>query len=59
MPPRMFVVAGPPGIGKSSILPVPSFGSSCFNADDRAAELIHGLYVGIPKHILPLTEAPV
>lgn len=51
MPPRMFVVAGPPGSGKSSVFPVASFGSSFFNADDRAAELNHGSYVGIPKHI--------
>src|SRR5215831_759849 len=51
MPPRMIVVAGPPGSGKSSIFPVSSFGVSCFNADDRAAELNQGSYVGIPKHI--------
>ncbi|HEU0142389.1 MAG TPA: hypothetical protein VFQ79_21890 [Bryobacteraceae bacterium] len=49
MPPRMIVVAGPPGSGKSSIFPVSSFGISCFNADDRAAELNHGSYVGIPS----------
>ena len=47
----MIVVAGPPGSGKSSIFPVASFGVSCFNADDRAAELNDGSYVGIPKHI--------
>lgn len=51
MPPRMIVVAGPPGSGKSSIFPVPSLGVSYFNADDRAAELNGGSYVGIPKHI--------
>src|SRR5512134_1162475 len=51
MPPRMIVVAGPPGSGKSSIFPVSSFGVPCFNADDRAAELNHGSYAGIPKHI--------
>jgi predicted ABC-type ATPase len=51
MPPRMIVVAGPPGSGKSSIFPVRSFGVACFNADDRAAELNHGSYIGIPKHI--------
>jgi predicted ABC-type ATPase len=49
MSPRMIVVAGPPGSGKSSIFPVSSFGVSCFNADDRAAELNSGSYVGIPK----------
>ena len=47
----MIVVAGPPGSGKSSIFPVSSFGVSCFNADDRAAELNRGSYIGIPKHI--------
>lgn len=51
MPPRMIVVAGPPGSGKSSIFPVSSLGVSYFNADDRAAELNGGSYVGIPKHI--------
>lgn len=51
MPPRMIVVAGPPGSGKSSIFPVSSFGVACFNADDRAAELNNGSYVGIPRHI--------
>jgi len=47
----MIVVAGPPGSGKSSIFPVSSFGVSCFNGDDRAAELNNGSYVGIPKRI--------
>ncbi len=51
MSPRMIVVAGPPGSGKSSIFPVSSFGVSCFNADDRAAELNGGSYVGIPKSV--------
>lgn len=51
MPPRMIVVAGPPGSGKSSIFPVSSLGVSYFNADDRAAELNGGSYVGIPKHL--------
>lgn len=51
MSPRMFVVAGPPGSGKSSIFPVSSFAVSCFNADDRAAELNGGSYVGIPKSV--------
>src|SRR6266571_2435062 len=49
MPPRMIVVAGPPGSGKSSLFPVSSFAVSYFNADDRAAELNGGSYVGIPK----------
>jgi predicted ABC-type ATPase len=51
MPARMIVVAGPPGGGKSSIFPVASFGAAYFNADDRAAELNGGSYIGIPKHI--------
>src|SRR5713226_8348561 len=51
MSPRMIVIAGPPGSGKSSIFPVSSFGFSYFNADDRAAELNGGSYVGIPRHV--------
>ncbi len=51
MSPRMIVVAGPPGSGKSSIFPVSSFGFSSFNADDRAAELNGASYVHIPKQI--------
>ena len=51
MIPRMIVVAGPPGSGKSTLYPVSSFGVSCFNADDRAAELNGGSYVGISKEI--------
>jgi len=42
--PRMVVVAGPPGSGKSTILPVAGFGEDCFNADDRAASLNGGSY---------------
>src|SRR5438067_12834479 len=48
MPPRMIVVAGPPGSGKSSIFPLAKFGTKYFNTDDRAAELNDGFYVGIP-----------
>lgn len=51
MPPRMIVVGGPPGSGKSSIFPVSSFGVAGFNADDRAAELNGGSYARIPKQI--------
>jgi predicted ABC-type ATPase len=47
----MIVVAGPPGSGKSTLYPVSSFGVSCFNADDRAAELNGGSYVGISNEI--------
>ena len=50
MVPKMIVVAGPPGGGKSSIFPVASFGVAHFNADDRAAEL-NGSYVGISVDI--------
>jgi len=44
----MLVIAGPPGSGKSSLYPVSSFGVPHFNADDRAAELNGGSYIGIP-----------
>lgn len=47
MTPRMVVVAGPPGSGKSTLYPVSSFGIAFFNADDRAAELNGGSYLGI------------
>lgn len=50
MPPKMIVVAGPPGSGKSSIFPLSNFGVAWFNADDRAAELNGGSYVGISRH---------
>ena len=45
----MVVIAGPPGSGKSSIFPVSTFGLAYFNADDRAAQLNGGSYLGIPK----------
>ena len=51
MPPRMIVVAGPPGGGKSSIFPLAKLGTLYFNADDRAAELNGGSYLGIPRYI--------
>ena len=43
----MIVVAGPPGIGKSSLFPVSETGLDSFNADDRAAELNGGSYQSI------------
>ncbi|MBL8231917.1 MAG: hypothetical protein JNL98_25690 [Bryobacterales bacterium] len=47
----MIVIAGPPGSGKSTLFPVSSFGVDFFNADDRAAELNGGSYLGIPPEI--------
>jgi predicted ABC-type ATPase len=37
--PDMFIVAGPPGSGKSTISPLSRFNVDWFNADDRAAEI--------------------
>jgi predicted ABC-type ATPase len=51
MSPRMFVVAGPPGSGKSTAFPVSGFGVDFFNADDRAAALNGGSYIDIPRAI--------
>lgn len=51
MSPRMFVVAGPPGSGKSTAFPVSGFGVDCFNADDTAAELTGGSYLAIPQPV--------
>jgi predicted ABC-type ATPase len=51
MSPRMFIVAGPPGSGKSTAFPVSGFGVDFFNADDRAAALNQGSYVDIPRAI--------
>jgi len=47
--PRMFIDAGPPGVGKSRAFPVSGFGVDFFNADDRAAALNHGSYLNIPS----------
>lgn len=47
----MFIVAGPPGGGKSTAFPVSGFGVDFFNADDRAAALNHGSYIDIPRSI--------
>ena len=51
MIPKMIVIAGPPGSGKSSIFPVSAFGVAYFNADDRAAEHNGGSYAGISDGI--------
>jgi predicted ABC-type ATPase len=47
----MFIVAGPPGSGKSTAFPVSGFGVDFFNADDRAAALNQGSYLEIPRAI--------
>lgn len=57
MAPRMIIVAGPPGSGKSTIFPVSSFGVAFFNADDRAAERNGGSYLGIPRQIRDLVNS--
>jgi predicted ABC-type ATPase len=49
--PRMFVIAGPPGAGKSSVFSLSKFAERTFNADDRAAELNSGSYLDIPLSI--------
>jgi predicted ABC-type ATPase len=49
--PTMFIVAGPPGSGKSTAFPVAGFGVDFFNADDHAAALNQGSYMGIPATI--------
>jgi hypothetical protein len=49
--PIMHVVAGPSGSGKTSAFPGSQFGCDYFNADDHAAQLNCGSYVGIPKSI--------
>jgi len=47
----MFVIAGPPGAGKSSVFSLSRFADRTFNADDRAAELNSGSYQDIPLAI--------
>jgi predicted ABC-type ATPase len=47
----MYIVAGPPGSGKSTVFPVSGFGVESFNADDFAAQLNGGSYRGIPQRI--------
>lgn len=54
MRPRMVVVAGPPGSGKSTVFPVAGFGVDHFNADDRAAELNRGSFRAISPAIRTL-----
>jgi predicted ABC-type ATPase len=47
----MFIVAGPPGAGKSTIFSLAAYAERTFNADDRAAELNAGSYRNIPLSI--------
>lgn len=48
MAPRMIVVAGPPRERQVvSLYPLSSFKDEYFNADDRAAELNGGSYIGV------------
>jgi predicted ABC-type ATPase len=47
----MFIVAGPPGSGKSDAFRLREFGVDFFNADDRAAELNGNSYHRIPLEI--------
>src|SRR6266404_5333336 len=49
--PEMLVVAGPPGGGKSSVVPVKEQGYDYFDADARAAELNGGSYLAIPSSV--------
>jgi predicted ABC-type ATPase len=46
----MFVVAGPPGSGKTTYLPVTAFGVDSFNIDDRCAQ-IQGSYRAISRQV--------
>jgi predicted ABC-type ATPase len=48
--PRMVVVAGPPGSGKTSYFPVTAFGVDSFNIDDRCAQIL-GSYRAIPRDV--------
>ena len=48
--PRMIVVAGPPGSGKTRSFPVSAFGIDGFNIDDRCAQIL-GSYRAIPREV--------
>ena len=48
--PRMIVVAGPPGSGKTRNFPVTAFGVDAFNIDDRCAQIL-GSYRAIPRDV--------
>lgn len=46
----MFVVAGPPGSGKTTYFPVTAFGVSSFNIDDQCAQIL-GSYRAISREV--------
>jgi len=46
----MFVVAGPPGSGKTTFFPVTALGIDAFSIDDRCAQLV-GSYRAIPRAV--------
>ena len=48
--PKMIVVAGPPGSGKTRYFPVTAFGIDAFNIDDRCAQIL-GSYRAIPPEV--------
>ena len=48
--PRMIVVAGPPGSGKTRYFPLTAFGVDAFNIDDRCAQIL-GSYRAIPRDV--------
>jgi predicted ABC-type ATPase len=48
--PRMIVVAGPPGSGKTRSFPVSALGVDGFNIDDRCAQIL-GSYRAIPRDV--------
>ncbi len=56
MKPRMIVVAGPSGSGKSAFFPVRRLAPRGFNVDDRAAQ-IHGSYLAIPLKVRRQAQA--
>ena len=48
--PRMLVVAGPPGSGKTTYFPVGAFRVDSFNIDDRCAQIL-GSYRAISRDV--------
>jgi predicted ABC-type ATPase len=56
LPPELYIVAGPPGSGKSDAFRVSDYNVDFFNADDRAAALNVGSYHAIPLEIRKRTN---